>query len=352
MLRSGPASALDVLALLQKIARIGGEPADILGKAGVPYGLSDLERGRVARVERRHLVAIYRECILTIGWHSSRLDRKPQMHPDEFRLMCHCIITSRTLAQVVERQAMFFGTRHERLSTISLEVGEGTAHVLVDTLRRRKSFSAFLSDLAGMSMFCRLYGWLLGVGEHVFRVGLAYGESYADEAVSDFFAGELTFDCPVNRISFPVHLLDMPIVRTPEELEQLLVDFPFDFLAAAPDALPLPDRIRTLYAMALSREGRLPSLERLAALTGHSPTTLRRRLDEEGTSVRSLREQAQKGVAVEALGVRGRSVDDVASRAGFRDSDSFRAAFLRWTGESPSRFRRRLFDPDRIGAAT
>lgn len=350
MSRSGSASAVDVLALLQKISRIGGEPVDILRKAQFPYGLADLEAGRVGHVERRHLVAIYRECIVTIGWHSSRLDRKPQMHPDEFRLMCHCVITSRTLAQVIERQAMFFATRHERLSTVSLEMGDGTAHVLVDTLRRRKSFSAFLSDLAGMSVFCRLYGWLLGIGEHVFRVGLAYGGSYADEAVSDFFAGELTFDCPVNRISFPVHLLDMPIVRTPEELGALLVDFPFDFLAADPDMLPLPDRIRTLYAMALSRDGRLPSLERLAGLTGHSPSTLRRRLAEEGVSIRLLREQAQKGVAIEALGVRGRSIDEIAARAGFRDGNSFRAAFLRWTGEPPSLFRRRLLDPDRLAA--
>ncbi|MCV5738517.1 AraC family transcriptional regulator, partial [Escherichia coli] len=75
--------------------------------------------------------------IVTIGWHSSRLDRKPQMHPDEFRLMCHCVITCRTLEQVIERQAAFFRTRLEKISTIGLERGEGTAHILVDTLRRR-----------------------------------------------------------------------------------------------------------------------------------------------------------------------------------------------------------------------
>jgi len=329
----------DLLGLLQKISRIGGEPSEILEKAGAPCSLADLEAGRATRVERRHLVAIYRECIVTIGWHSSRLDRKPQMHPDEFRLMCHCVATSRTLARVIDRQAMFFRTRHERLSTISLEVGEGSGHVLVDTLRRRKSFSSFLSDLAGMSVFCRLYGWLLGTGEHVFRVGLAYGEGYANEAVSDLFAGQLEFGCPVNRISFPVHMLDMPVVRTPDELEALLVDFPFDFLAAEPDTLALPDRIRTLYAIALSREGRLPGLDRLARLTGQSGSTLRRRLADEGISVRALREQAQKGVAIEALKSGRCSIDDVALRAGFRDGDSFRAAFRRWTGVSPSRFR-------------
>lgn len=334
-----PASANDVLNLLQKISRIGGEPADILGKAGVPYSLPDLESGRVTMVEHRHLVAIYRECIVTIGWHSSRLDRKPQMHPDEFRLMCYCVITSRSFGQMIERQAMFFRTRHERVSTVTLQVEGGTAHILVDTLRRRKDFSAFLSDLAGMSMFCRLYGWLLGMGEHIFRVGLAHGSAYANEAVSDFFAGELSFDRPVNRISFPAYLLDMPVVRTPEELDALLIDFPFDFLSAAPDTIALPDRVRTLYLIGLSRDGRIATLAELARLTGHSISTLRRRLAEEGASIRQLKEEARKNLAIEALKNSRRSIDEIALRTGFRDTNSFRIAFARWTGSPPSAFR-------------
>lgn len=344
MVNAVAATASDVLNLLHKISRIGGEPADILTKAGAPYTLKDLESGKVARVEHRHLVAIYRECIVTIGWHSSRLDRKPQMHPDEFRLMCHCVITSRTFGQMIERQSMFFRTRHERISTVTLQTEEGTAHVLVDTLRRRKDFSAFLSDLAGMSMFCRLYGWLLGIGEHIFRVGLAHGSSYANEAVSDFFAGEITFDQPVNRISFPAYLLEMPLVRTPEELEALLIDFPFDFLSAAPDTIQLPDRIRTLYLIGLSRDGRIATLDELAHLTGQSISTLRRRLAEEGTSIRELKEEARKNLAMEALKTSRRSIDEVALRTGFKDTNSFRIAFTRWTGVPPSAFRRQFHE--------
>jgi len=336
----GAGSVAELLKLLQKISRIGGEPADLLHKAGATFLLEDLEHGRVAAIDRRQLVAIYREAIVTIGWHSSRLDRKPQMHPDEFRLMCHCVITCRTLEQVIERQAAFFRTRLEKISTIRLERGDGTAHILVDTLRRRTNLSSFLSDLAGMSMFCRLYGWLLGTGEHVFSVGLAYDDSYAAEAVSDFFSGELAFGCAVNRISLPAHMLTMPIVRTPDDLDRLLVDFPFDFLAASPDSLALTDRVRTLYAMALARDGRLPTLDQLAALTGRSQSSLRRHLADSGESIRSLREEAQRGLATEALVLSGRSIDEIALRCGFRDTGSFRAAFRRWTGRSPAAYRR------------
>lgn len=336
----GTGSVVELLKLLQKISRIGGEPADVLRKAAVRFLPADIESGRVTAIDRGQLVAIYREAIVTIGGHSSRLDRKPQMHPDEFRLMCHCIITCRTLEQVIERQAAFFRTRLEKISVIRLERSEGTAHILVDTLRRRTNLSSFLSDLAGMSMFCRLYGWLLGTGEHVFSVGLAYDEHYAAEAVSDFFSGELAFGCAVNRISLPAHMLAMPIVRTPDDLDRLLVDFPFDFLAASPDSLALTDRVRTLYAMALARDGRLPTLDHLAAMTGRSPSSLRRHLAAGGQSIRSLREEAQRGLATEALAVSGRAIDEIALRCGFRDTGSFRAAFRRWTGVSPAAYRR------------
>jgi AraC-like DNA-binding protein len=332
-------STAEVLSLLQKAERVGADASEILSRAQVPYALSDLAADRPPQIARKHLVAIYRECIVSIGRHSSRLDRKPQMHPDEFRLMCHCVITARTLRAVIERQSMFFRTRDERISTISLEVGADRATVAVDTLRRRKSFAAFLSDLAGMSMFCRLYAWLIGLGEHPFRVGLAHGRHFAKEAITEFFAGSLTFDEPVNSISFAPHLLSMPVIRTPEELEQLLLEFPFDFISARPAALRLSDRLRNIYDVAIARGESLPGIAALAEQTGLSLSTLRRKLMAEGSSIRALKDAARHDAAVEMLRHGRRKIDEVAFQLGFRDTDCFRASFRRWTGSTPSSVR-------------
>ncbi len=333
-------SAEDVLSLLQKATRVGGDPALILATAQAPFALADLSSGAVRIVSRRLMAAIYRECIVTIGWHSSRLDNRPQMHPDEFQLMCHCVITCRTLADVIARQAMFFRTRGERLSTIELTIDRGVATIKVDTMRRRKTFGVFLSDLAGMSMFCRFYAWLTGMGVYVFRVGLAYGPPFTEEPVADFFAGELSFNQAVNTISLPERLLDMPVLRTPGDLDVLLQRFPFDFMASDPAELKVSDRIRGLYSLALTRDRAPPTLEQLAVLTGLSMSTLRRRLTEEGVSIRGLKDAARRHAALELIQERHRTADEIASRIGFRDVDSFRAAFRRWTGVSPDRYRR------------
>ena len=244
----GGIAADQVTNLLETAARAGADPSDILARAQVPYTMAELSGGAAAGLTRRHLVAIYRECIVTIGWHSSQLDRKPQMHPDEFRLMCYCVISSRDLRDVILRQSMFFRTRGDRLSVIHLTDDGPIARGTMDTLRRRKNFASFLSDLAGVSIFCRFYAWLLGVGLHDFSVELAYDAAYANDALRGFFVGHLGFGAPANSISFPRVLLDQPVVRSPEELDELLVEFPFDFMSARTYEMALPDRIRSIYS--------------------------------------------------------------------------------------------------------
>jgi AraC-like DNA-binding protein len=336
----GVIPARDIVRVLQTAARVGADPADILARAHVPYSLAELAGGAIATLPRRQLVAVYRESIVAIGWHSSQLDRKPQMHPDEFRLMCHCVISCRTLRDVIDRQTMFFRTRGDRLSIVELHDDGPMAVVTMDTLRRRKNFGSFLSDLAGVSIFCRFYAWLLGIGLQDFALQLAYSSSYANDAVNDFFVGDISFDSPVNSIAFPQVLLGMPVVRTPDELEELLVDFPFDFMSARPSEMALADRIRSIYSIALARRAELPSIAGLARLVGQSSSTLRRRLAEEQLSIRSLKTAARRDAVLHMLGQRRRTISEVALATGFRDMNSFRAAFRRWTGTSPARYRR------------
>jgi len=70
-----------------------------------------------------------------------------------------------------------------------------------------------------------------------------------------------------------------------------------------------------------------------------STRTLRRRLADEGTSYRVLREEVSAMLALELLQTVGLSVGQVASRLGYSDPVSFTHAFTRWTGTSPSALR-------------
>jgi AraC-like DNA-binding protein len=80
-------------------------------------------------------------------------------------------------------------------------------------------------------------------------------------------------------------------------------------------------------------------LATIARLTNTSHRTLKRRLQEEGTSFRQLATEARREIAVELLGNGQLTMAEIAERLGFSDPSSFSQAFKRWYGVAPSGYR-------------
>jgi len=81
----------------------------------------------------------------------------------------------------------------------------------------------------------------------------------------------------------------------------------------------------------------------VAALAGISAPTLRRRLEEEGTSFRDLRQDVLNEAAKRLLADR-KSLAEIAEELGFSDYRAFTRAFKAWNGESPMHFTRKSSD--------
>ena len=73
-----------------------------------------------------------------------------------------------------------------------------------------------------------------------------------------------------------------------------------------------------------------------------SPRTLHRRLDEEGSSFRIIKEALRRDLALARLTKTGHSIARVAADLGYADTSAFYRAFTGWTGMSPERYRRQL----------
>jgi AraC-like DNA-binding protein len=87
--------------------------------------------------------------------------------------------------------------------------------------------------------------------------------------------------------------------------------------------------------------GLFPTLPDVAAELDMHPRTLRRRLSDEGTSFRALRNEARSTVAVDLLCNVGLTVEQVSRRPGYTDTSTFTHAFKRWHGTPPSAYLRR-----------
>ncbi len=86
--------------------------------------------------------------------------------------------------------------------------------------------------------------------------------------------------------------------------------------------------------------GRPTSLSAVAKQLKLSTRTLRRRLQDEGTSFRKVAEELRTEMAINYLRDTDLTVEEIAFSLGFSDSVGFRQAFRRWANAAPSEFRR------------
>lgn len=86
--------------------------------------------------------------------------------------------------------------------------------------------------------------------------------------------------------------------------------------------------------------GLVASLEDVAQQLAMAPRSLRRRLEEEGTSFRDLVEAERKQAAVQLLEGTEMKIEEMALQLGYGDTASFTRAFRRWFGRAPGEYRK------------
>ncbi len=83
-------------------------------------------------------------------------------------------------------------------------------------------------------------------------------------------------------------------------------------------------------------------IDDVAAVVHLSPRTLHRRLRDEGSSFRAIKDAIRRDIALARLTKTRRPIADIAAELGYADTSAFYRAFTGWTGVSPERFRRQL----------
>ena len=95
-----------------------------------------------------------------------------------------------------------------------------------------------------------------------------------------------------------------------------------------------------IYQMLIRKPGRIQSMDDIAQALHMTSRTLRRRLDEEGSSFSDILDDVHRSISIEYLKSTYMTIDDIGSLVGFNDAANFRKAFKRWTGKTPSEIRR------------
>lgn len=150
-----------------------------------------------------------------------------------------------------------------------------------------------------------------------------------------FFRAAPQFDSELSAITFPVELMSSPIPGADAVLGRMLAK---RVLAgtASQDA-GLTDEVERLVKPML---GQRFSVEQAATMLGVHRRTLARRLAEEETSYREVHDRARFDRARQMMTTTDVPLAEIAVLLGYSDASAFTRAFRRWSGMSPSAWRR------------
>jgi len=102
------------------------------------------------------------------------------------------------------------------------------------------------------------------------------------------------------------------------------------------------DLISSVNRLLLSNPGEFPRLDSVARRLSLGARTLRRRLQELGTSYQKLLDEIRCELATEYLRSTNLTIQEIAELLGYSEVTNFRRAFLRWAEISPYQYRKRF----------
>ncbi|MCP3466423.1 AraC family transcriptional regulator [Bradyrhizobium sp. CCGUVB23] len=311
-------------------ARYGRDAAEALARSQVPADLLRSADGRVTAAQFEALAghAMRELDDEALGWFSRRLPW------GTYGMLCRASITAPNLEVALKRWC-----RHHRILTeevlFELSVDRDTA---VIRLREQR-------DLGPLREFClvTLLRYVLGFSCWAVDSAIAlraaefpHGEPRHVSVYPTIFCKNVRFDAERAGITFDKHYLALPLKRSPSDLDNMLKGaLRLTVLPYRRDRL-MVERIRRVLR---SARGRILTADDVASELALSSRTMHRRLHDEATSLRALKEEAKLELARDAL-MRGRTpIKRIAEIAGFRNEKSFSRAFRNWTGASPREFR-------------
>lgn len=256
-----------------------------------------------------------------------------------FSLFAREALRADSLDQVYRHLCRFY-----RLVNNSLEltyiVGETEASLSMTMRRPALDADHLLRDFL-MLLWHRFPSWLIGQRIPLIKVEMQGPKpEHADEY-------RLIFPCPVtynahcNRMIFDRTTLKAPIVQNLEGLKDHLRHAPLQWFTRQ-EYLPVFTRrvkdymnIDTLQASDHPNE-----MNTIAIKLNMTTRTLRRKLNDEGTSFQEIKDEVRRDAAIHKLNQSRATVQAIAQQLGFSETAAFTRAFKRWTGQTPREFRK------------
>lgn len=310
---------------------VGADPRGsmLLAEIGLtPEELAD----RDARIPCRAALRGIERLIETFGDPLLGLKLGARLSLDVFDVVEHAACSTDNLGTAIAVMSRYVRVLTEACS-VSVSIEGDLAHLWQSWLIPAPPAANDLIIMASLRFsqrVCQTY-------EPPLEIRLAHAKpSYAD-AYQEYFGVPVRFDAPANVIVMKRERLSMPLKRRNPQISAAFERKAQAIARAIDEKGGVADRVKHELHGQLSQGS--ASMKRTALRLDTSVATLRRKLEEEGTSFAALLEQVRREAAQRYLSKAEPTLTEVAFLLGFSDLRSFSRAFRRWTGMTPSEFR-------------
>ncbi len=326
-------SAIYMRQLLDIGERWGSTRAALVHNVGLSY--SQLERAD-ARVSSRQMGRVARRITRVSGREDIGMAFGMAFRPQDFGQLGHALMASATLGDAL---GIMYRYRHMLVHDVdrTIEITPAwvtmTLHARYDMEPTRQNFfEALMVVLYRMAVFLtarRLPEWQIIVDWPEPR----YFDNYRAEL------GPWTFEQGSVALKLPRAYLDLPLFMADESaLQRALEGVDFEF--SRRERLSSENVVAQVRALLKPGRQGFPDLKTVAGSLCVSERSLNRRLKTAGTHFQALLDEARKALALNMLLVRRWPLQQISNALGFTEPAAFTRAFTRWTGMTPTQYRR------------
>jgi AraC-like DNA-binding protein len=313
--------------ILDAAIQKGCDGDELLAKSGIRRELLGQDK---ARVSAKDYYAFTNLVIKTLEDELCGFMNRPAKI-GTFEMMTQACIQCPTLGEFMRRSAKF---NNLFTDSIVCQVGEANGlasyslHTKVD-MTDQQNFLPFIM----LGIAHRLFSWVLDQPLLLKAATFPHKRPLYANEYNFLFKTSVRFDQSHYSIQFPASYLDMPNRQTEQTLQEFLKIPGIQLMSLSDSENSIVVRVTHMISDYVNQD--FPEFETIAEKTCMTSVTLRRRLREEGSSYRQIKDDLRRDTAIYNLGRGHLSIEQVAESVGFAEPTSFFRAFKRWTGVTP-----------------
>jgi AraC-like DNA-binding protein len=320
--------------LLAGVAEAGEPVKNAIAQSGIAPELLEMSS---ARVTVDQFAELYRRLALSLDDETPGFFSRP-LRGGTLKFLCLGMLDAPNLNIGLHRFVNYFRLL---LDDLAFEVSRGDGSTRIALVEKAPPLAP--RPLVHELMLKLVHGvasWMIGRKIPLLQVDFAFARPQRAAEYLYLYPGPARFEQAQTALYIASDYLNAAIRQDKQALSRFLRRAPADWLYVSFSERLLAHRVRDFLEPRLATA---PTLAQVAGALHLSVRTLSRRLADEGTTFKAVKDELRRDMAVLQLTKSEQPIASIGAAIGFEDHATFSRAFKEWTGSSPGAYRRRGF---------